>query len=514
MVQNFILAFGGTGARCAEALAYLAASRALRQPAHVLLIDPDAGNGNVVIAVNQLQRYHALHRTLDETASGNGTALPFFSTPLNLLPDRPGDPDSSRGQGTFVWEYPNRTKDFATLVEFAVQSDPHRELLTLLYDEDDLQMTFEQGYVGRAHVGSLDLFRTLARALERAKAEADTNSPPREGVPRRQSRGDDPLQVFFRELRTAAQGERRANLLVVGSVFGGTGASGLPAVPPLIRRVFPELHANLNLACVQLGPYFDFDAPNRPGDPDSSLHPLATQTALYHYASTHTGYGRVYLLGAPSRVRTNDANFRGGLDQRNASHYVEIAAALAAADFFANPPRAGAAVEVVASGSTRAAWSRFPFGGPVSLQQNLVSFATFCLMYVNHFYDDLRAERHTEARWAVDLARDTGRPLRGGEAELETLREFCFRFLEWARQIRLTTDAPLLRIPDAPTQEALAQVAEGANGRGDAYHGIYAGLSRGERVNQRAPAGWYLAALTRAVDRFCAGHYTWWRSRA
>jgi len=499
MVQNFVLAFGGTGARCAEALAYLAASRSLREPTHVLLIDPDAANGNVLLAVNQLQRYHALHRTLGETATTNGAAPPFFSTPLN----------ATHEPGSFAWEYPNRTRDFATLVDYAVQSELHRDLLTLLYDEDDLQMTFEQGYVGRAHVGSLDLFRTLSRAIARARDE--TASGTREAIPGRTApRTDDPLHVFFRELRTAAQGERRANLLVVGSVFGGTGASGLPAIPPLIRRVFPGLHANLNLACVQLAPYFDFDAPNRPGDPDSSLHPLATQTALYHYASADAGYGRIYLLGAPSRTRTNDANF----DQRNAAHYVELAAALAAADFFANPPRPQSAVEVVASGSTQATWSRFPFGRSVSLQQNLVSFATFCLLHLHFLQPDLAAERHVEARWAVDLARQTRSRLRGGEAELNILREFCFRFLDWARQVQRTTDVPLFRIPDSPGEAALGQVTDGANGRGDAYHRIYAGLSKGGRINQGAPSGWYLAAVTRAVDRFCADNYTWWRARA
>ena len=63
--SNFVLAFGGTGARCAEALAHLAAARVLAEPTYVLLVDPDENNGNTQRAVDQLARYHVLHAALE-----------------------------------------------------------------------------------------------------------------------------------------------------------------------------------------------------------------------------------------------------------------------------------------------------------------------------------------------------------------------------------------------------------------------------------------------------------------
>src|SRR5687768_12361944 len=104
MTQNFVMAFGGTGARCAEAITYLLASRTLLQPAHIILVDPDQTNGNVKETLWQLQRYAEIHRELvDRSATPSS---PFFSTPLN----------TEGGSESFIWTNPQPNVPFSSLI--------------------------------------------------------------------------------------------------------------------------------------------------------------------------------------------------------------------------------------------------------------------------------------------------------------------------------------------------------------------------------------------------------------
>ena len=315
MSEQFIIAFGGTGARCLEAFLYLAASRCHRGDVHAMVIDPDSSNGNVSLTRSQAERFQAVEKTLRPSAGRGGS---FFSLGLNQ-----GESASS-----FFWEYPNRFQPFGTLIGFHQQPESHQGLLELLFDRDDLSLSFEKGYRGRAHVGSLDLLRTLRGALTEVAEEIREDEESEEGDEHSES---DALRVFFRRLRSAAQGGT-ARLFVFGSVFGGTGASGLPCLPPLVSSSFPQVCGNIEIGCAQMLPYFSFPKGGEK-DPNSALHPLATQASLFHYSHAKAGYNRIYLVGAPQRIETNKANLPGGSEQRNSAHYAELGAALSALDF-------------------------------------------------------------------------------------------------------------------------------------------------------------------------------------
>ncbi len=478
MAQNFIIAFGGSGARCAEALAYLYAARCIPQGAHILMIDPDESNGNVVTARDQLQRHWRIHQCIRSDPKA------FFAPPLN----------QEATAGSFFWQYPNAHQPFQNLINYAAHQTPHQGLLQLLYDQDDFALSFEQGYVGRAHIGSLDLLRTLKRGLQESNEDQNDDR--------------NPLQVFIRLLREAVQRPEGATLLVYGSIFGGTGASGLPAVPPLLREYLPEgLFQKLRIGCVQLTPYFTFP-PGESQDPDSALHPLATQAALYHYSYSQVGYHRIYLVGAPDRISTNEDNQRGGALQRNRAHYAELGAALAAAHFFDQFPSSTDHVEVFACGSKEVGWRSLPHHEATRIKQNFTAFATFCLLHAHFLYEDLTNRRHLDTKWLRDLERGTGRQTLGGqERELVDLHKFALRFLDWVREIEAVEDVDLFTIPDKPTVETLGSVLPQKSREVDAYHELLRRLNKGLPVKQDTAPGWYISALTLTVDDFTSQHY-------
>lgn len=510
MVSNFIIAFGGTGARCAEALAYLYASRALSQPANILLIDPDAQNGNVSVTRDQLHRYHTVQHAVETAPSVNGSgpaATPLFNVRLN----------EQEGLEGFVWGYPNPNKPFSTLIGFTSQLPEHQRLLELMYDDQDLALQFDRGYVGHAHIGSLDLVRTLKRAIQ--AAADDENKAER-----------DALQTFFRALRAAAHSDQ-ANLFVIGSVFGGTGASGIPAIPALVSEIMGELRKKIHLGCAQVGPYFSFPESDKDRAPNSVIHALATQTALYHYAASETGYDRIYFMGSPQRDETNDEHAAGGKAQINRAHYVELAAALAAADFLEGAASPAGHTDVLSAGGTRVSWDKLPCKDWQMLRRRMVSFATFCQLYGDYLAEDLAEQRHQGARWTYDLREQTQKSLGGREEELTALKGFADRFLEWALELQETKGVELFTLlpKEKRSDRHLATIAAGARaseepGRkirfgfpiagsvaDNPYHFIIDRINRSRQVKQATAPGWFIGNVTQSVDEFCAANYaTWW----
>jgi hypothetical protein len=499
MTQRFVVALGGSGTRCVEALVYLLAARMIEDPVHVLIIDPDAANGNVRRAKEQVNQYRAVHDRVLRTAAGERPS--FFSVPLN----------EGYEDGSAFWEYPNTNQRFDALIDLQEQPAPSRSLFQLLYYQDDMGRTFGHGYEGRAHIGSLDLLRSLSLAAARTVPRLTALVAPAQAGP--EDRGEwDGLSCFLRAVREAAAQPEGVRIAVVGSLFGGTGASGLPAIPPLVLRVLPPaLQASVSMSCIQLAPYFMFPEGQR-GAPDSALHPLATQAALYHYAYTATGYGRIYLLGAPDRPLVNRENRPGGPEQKNDAHYVELGAALAILHAMDSPPPARPdAAEVFVSGATSVKWPSLPSPTPLDLRRNLIAFATFASYFAGFHAEDLRMKRHAGAKWTQDLERSTGRRLGGQEGELDQLSRFCTRFLSWLREVHGAHGVDLMQIPVPLRVDALSALTDGARGNQDGFHEITEGLNRAPRIASSSPLGWYVAGLTSAVDGFCARNYQgWW----
>lgn len=464
-----------------EAFSYLQASGLVGQPTQVLLVDPDTANGNTATARGQLTRYHAIQSKLRYPVQAPAS---FFSDPVN-----PDDPTSS-----VSWEYPTPPQPFQSVLQYAAQPAGTRGLLELLYDQNDLELSFEQGFVGRAHIGSFDVFRTFRAELETGRFGDDAVDAP------------NALVRFFRRVSSAAQGDG-ARVVVVGSLFGGTGASALPVIPPLMKDALADVQSGINAASVQLGPYFTFDAGGE-HDPDSALHPLATQAALYHYSGS-AEYDSIYFIGAPDRRKTSDGNQRGGPNQKNSAHYAELAAALAIRDFFQRPR--GQFGKAVAAGGSAAEWSSFPSGDPNEFRRSMTAFSTAAYFHSVFLNDDLRKAHHRNHRWERTIRR-AGDALGGGEEEIELLERFTTRYLNWAHDISRSTDRPLLDLAKPWDAARLGGLGQGGRADSNAYHKLFEVLNRVDSTPQTNPVGRYLHMLTVASREFCSEQYaSWWR---
>jgi hypothetical protein len=312
-VVNVVIAIGGTGSRCAEAIAHIAAAGAYESSVRMLLVDLDQGNGNLDRTQRVVSRYQALHK-----AAAGGS---LFSSEISLD----------------VWK-PSKdlklTEDASlSFSSFLGRGHVTREVgnfLDLFFAHSLYAFDITGGCFQHPEIGAIVLRRALRQSLE-----------DEEGALRR----------CLDQIASDLKGGREVRILVVGSVFGGTGASGLPFLPNLIRQELPDRWQalrtradHLRMGGVFLAPYFQWsghpeEQEAAEGPNSNRLSPHA-KAVLQHYAKHPPLYNASYILGAPHLFESGIYASRGNR-QVNKAHYIELTAALAAQDFFRRPLEPG-----------------------------------------------------------------------------------------------------------------------------------------------------------------------------
>ncbi|MGH9751930.1 MAG: hypothetical protein ACREA2_04035 [Blastocatellia bacterium] len=528
MAKDYLIGIGGTGARCAEALIYLTAAGLFKNNLHLLLIDPDQNNGNSEAAKRLVESYALLHR---QTQPANPQRKRMLGIPSQKL-----DPPTlfrariNRGSDDIAipvaWHSPNdATITFSRLINHQTLPDTLKAFLDLFYTHDDLDMTMEAGYRGRTNVGSVALKQDLE------------NTAALQG---------NPLNLWLRELNRDLNTEP-AKVFVIGSLFGGTGAAGLPIIPALIKNLDKEVLAVGNrekilYGCAMMSPYFSFPGPEQgakkhPGI-DSTRHAIATQAALHHYARVPPSYQRAYLIGAPQRPQTNDSNVSGGSQQKNKPHYAEIVAALAGWDFFSrgDVQRDNQTLHYADTLNQQqqddgVRWENLPLSLTLlkqrdEIKQRLVVFTTFAYFYqrilhrrfIERDYQSMNVYRHNFRKLSLDLEAPS----------LAALNDFLTGYLNWLRQVGETGNDSGVRWPlfnwEAfnTTNPHLCSEHLGNLMMNETVKPLYAANSYDQILRRldgltltsaetNSATGLFIYLLWHAVNDFCFDNYYWTR---
>lgn len=429
MPKDYIIAIGGTGARCLESVMYLAAAGLFSKSLHVLMIDPDQNNGNSVRTKRVLPLYHTVHncdqprdvKQRSLLSKGKQLAEPaLFSAAINLdnhAPDR---------QHPFFWIDPNRNdREFKDAIDYNSLSKEFQSFISLFYDDEDLGMNMGKGYRGRPNIGAVTLTADLKRTIKK--------------------RGNGLFELF-----DAIRADMKSDIVrvfVVGSVFGGTGAAGLPTMPELLRGEFEEGGGvpKLRLGCAMMAPYFTFEkatVPSKEGPaPDSDIHQVATQAALLHYSNVPPGYQHAYVIGAPELLDSRAGHQAGGEEQENDSHYAELVAALAARDFFSMENVDVNDRQLHYTEAQEVSWSSLPTSmkereDSIEIKRRLVAFTTLAYAYKNILHADLKDGRwRSQQAWYKDNFTKHKVDLDNQGQTLDTLNSFLSGYLQWLSMI-------------------------------------------------------------------------------
>jgi hypothetical protein len=299
----FVIAIGGSGAKCVESIVQIAATGLYStEEIEILFVDPDENNGNVDRARRTLSIYQECQKLV--TGGGNSEQqIEWMSTPIK----------SHDLWSPFQEKLGGR--ELSSYFNYATMEPSLANLLDVLYTPDERNQHLDEGFRGRPSIGA-----AVMSQIDLSKLETE------------------PWSSLIQNINNAVSRGKSARVLLCGSIFGGTGAAGIPTIARLLRNKLKQqpIADKVKLGGLFLLPYFSFTVPL--GADTGGLYAasdqflLNTEAALRYYVTqANELFDTVYLLG---NENSTEVEFSvGNTTQKNRPHFIELYAALAARDF-------------------------------------------------------------------------------------------------------------------------------------------------------------------------------------
>lgn len=307
MGKLYYFGIGGTGSRVLKSLlVLLSAGVRLPNTSEVvpIIIDPDKGAADLARTSDFIREYQQLNAYAKGVTADSSSAVQptFFATPVN--PPR---------SGLVLPLLAQSNKRFDESIGYATMSKEQKAITQLLFSGDVRKMSMEVGFKGNPNMGSIVLNQF------------------------------DESEEFKAFLQDFQPGDR---IFIVGSIFGGTGASGFPLLVKTLRNLdaLPGTLANAAvikeamIGATTIFPYFAVEQ-NDESAIDSSTFYSKTTAALSYYEHNMRELNHLYYVG-DARTKALP-NVEGGAQQQNPAHFVELASALAIYDFVSSPEYRG-----------------------------------------------------------------------------------------------------------------------------------------------------------------------------
>lgn len=313
---NIIVAIGGTGARVAESFVYMAATGLLNPQIknYIFVVDKDVNCGDTMRLKTTISDYNTMREY-------TGLDIPQIEEKEWVIDD------------AMLEINPNAGAD-ATFAQAAVNPGTQDVYLAdLMHSEQEQAYKLNYGFYGHPSLGA---------GIYSLVANTDAfNNPARNRL--------------FETVNTELRAGNLVHVFLLGSVFGGTGASLFPSIARSMQQRFGN-DPNFMQGGALMLPYFTFSTETADGQvasvrPDEFLE--KTATALYHYSKEadlirRDNYGRaepnhksavfdeLYLLGFIPLESTCRIYAAGGSDQVHSFSLADLYGALAAVEFFNN----------------------------------------------------------------------------------------------------------------------------------------------------------------------------------
>ncbi|MDD3409319.1 MAG: hypothetical protein PHY12_00770 [Eubacteriales bacterium] len=312
----YFIAVGGTGNKILESMVYAACAGVLRDAAgaplsrlDALTVDVDTACGNTTRAGQAAELYERVRGAM-AGAPGRG-----FGTELAL--DR--------------WSM-DLTRRAASVSGMTRNHRQDQLLARALFSRTEAELDYGEGFRGHPDLGVL-FFSDMLSALDDNAAAGQPDE-----MNRLLSRMEDDL----------SRGET-VRVLLAGSIFGGTGASGIPVLSQFLRRRFAARSDRFVLGAILMLPYYAVPDSGRDEREElvvkSSAFLDKAKTALHYYGMEgmiRSGeddakgvYDALYLLGLPREAFVTARLYStGSQSQENDAHMLEWLASRCAGTFY------------------------------------------------------------------------------------------------------------------------------------------------------------------------------------
>ena len=266
MTSNFLIGLGGTGAKCVEAFTYLAACGIGPESAWVGLLDQDRSNGNATRTQQLLADYSTLREMLRAPGGVDiGSSCSLLSTRIV----QPG--------GGWAWAPDgNSSQSLALMAGYGGLPAQQQALMQGLFTTAERELTLDEGFRQRPALGA-------AVTLKNVSASSSI------------------WKNLIEALQASGHGAS-VRVFLVASIFGGTGASGLPTVARLLREEIQRrnLAERVKLGALLLLPYFSFPPPDAEGGPAIMPDSSATGMKVGGVSSPRCGWSQRRYASTPA----------------------------------------------------------------------------------------------------------------------------------------------------------------------------------------------------------------------
>ena len=452
MAQNtlYAIGIGGTGAKCLEAIAQIASVGLFTDnEIKFLFVDADETNGNLERARTSLKVYNRTHQLI----ATEGEKVSWVKTPIkSYTPDvwSPfGNTSTNKNLGSF-FRYNNLQQGSKGL----------GNLFDVLYTQEEREANLDVGFRGRPAIGSAVM----------SGLDLDNLS-------------EDPWAGLIQDVLSDVGSSKVPRIFLCGSIFGGTGASGLPTLGRLIyNKLKNEKIQGAKIACLFVLPYFCFSQPTGKDAANGGVYARAeqfllnTESALRYYNNQNEYFDTVYLLGNQNLSKYNFSI--GKNTQKNEPHFIELYSALAARHFLINTPEGKNTVVLNSRSSTaKITWDDLP--DPTKTKSKFVNTTRFAYAWLSNLAPELEnakkegvARFSKHATWFLNFYR----PQQGGlgklfnkkgedypdfndateQRKITDITEWCQDYLRWLSdlqqcdgdEIQLFQDAALSNLKD------------------------------------------------------------------
>lgn len=321
--QFFVLGIGGTGMRCIESLVHLCAMGMFDDTEiHLLALDTDKNNGNFA-RLKAVKDAYLNVKSLDP-ATRTANKDTFFSANLQYYEFSPN------------YEIKSSFKDVFDYSGTQYSDKRKTDLADLVFSSNVEEFNLRHGYRAQTHLGSMLMYHSIIEAVE--------------------SQRSNDFKKFIQNLITAST-SGKPRVFILGSVFGGTGASSIPIIPQaianaanIVSKGAANVLGNAFFGSTLLTAYFNFKLPSDVERKEQKIiatsdkFALNSQAAMMFYQDDLTvqaTYQKFYMMGTSGigwnpmqRYENELKTLTGGAPQKNDSHYIELLAACAALDFY------------------------------------------------------------------------------------------------------------------------------------------------------------------------------------
>lgn len=299
MSKLYIFGIGGTGSRVLKSLTMLLAAGVDCGVDTIvpIIIDRDMSNQDLSRTQDLIENYIAVNNIVPKEDSAKGYQNKFFKTKIRLLDNE------------LCLQLKDNTQKFDDFIGRSTMSHENQALVDMLFSKETLNLDMTEGFQGNPNIGSVVL---------------------------NQFDNDDIFRAFANDFKDGD------SIFIISSIFGGTGASGFPLLrkilqTPNVKDTKGVVLSNWGLvnkapiAAISVLPYFIVGAPTDGSLVHSDTFIDKTKAALTYYKTEDKKIDTLYYI-ADNRATTY-GHHKGGVEQKNNAHFVELAAALSILDF-------------------------------------------------------------------------------------------------------------------------------------------------------------------------------------